>query len=256
MILFLSKLVPIVLYPLGLAIVLTILALLLGRFRRISQLALRLVIVLLWLPAMPVTANLLSIAWEAAYPQVPVADLPRADVIVLLGGFVGQPVPPRVVPDLNASVDRLFEAARLYHAGKAAHIVATAGDVPWDTVVEPEAHLIGGLLGELGVPASAVVLESKSRNTRENAVFTKPILADRGWHSVLLVTSASHMRRAMAAFRHAGMAVTAATADVDAHYPIYGSMLDFLPNAGALADTTNIIHEAIGLIYYRLRGWA
>jgi uncharacterized SAM-binding protein YcdF (DUF218 family) len=255
-ILFLSKLVPIALYPLGLAILLALFALIFGRFRRTARAALLLAILLLWLPATPVTANLLALRWEAAFPPVAVADLPRADVVVLLGGFAGQPIPPRVSPDLNAAADRLFEAARLFHAGKAAHILVSAGNLPWDPVVAPEAHWIGQLLGELGVPADAVVLESKSRNTQENALFTAPILADRGWHSVLLVTSATHMRRAMATFRKAGIDVAAATVDVQGSYPVFSSPLDFLPNAGALAATSDTVKEMIGMVYYRLRGWA
>ena len=256
MTLFLSKLVPMVLYPLGLAILLALFALLVGRFRRVSRTALLLAIVVLWLPAMPVTANLMALRWEAAYPPVAVADLPSADAIVLLGGFVGQPVPPRVAPDLNASVDRLFEAARLFHAGKAAHILVSAGNVPWQATVKPEAEWIGTLLGELGVPAAAVILESKNRNTHENAVFSAPILADKDWHTVLLVTSATHMRRAMATYRKSGIAATAATTDVGGSYPLYTSILDFLPSADGLSMTTGIVKEMIGLVYYRLRGWA
>ena len=254
--LFLSKLVPIVLYPLGLAIVLALFALIFGRFRRLSRAALLLAIVLLWLASMPVTANLLALRWEAAYPPVAAANLPEADAIVVLGGFVGQPLPPQIVPDLSGGVDRLFEAARLFHAGKAAHVVVSAGNLPWHEIVAPEAHWIGGFLGELGVPAAAVVLESKSRNTRENADFTAPILHDRGWRSVLLVTSADHMRRAMATFRKAGIEATAAPADFQGHTPLFDSLLDFLPSADALAETSNVLKEMIGLVYYRLRGWA
>ncbi len=254
--LFLSKLLPIVLYPLGLAILLAIFALAFGRFRRAARAALLLAVALLWLPSMPVTANLLALRWEAAYPPVAEADLPQADAIVLLGGFVDQPLPPRIAPDLTAGADRLFEAARLYRAGRAAHIVVSAGNLPWHTILAPEAQWIGGLLAELGVPAEAVILETKSRNTRENAVFSAAILSDKGWHSVLLVTSADHMRRAMATFRKAGVAVTAAPADVAGHWPLYDDVLDFLPSADALAETSSILKEMIGMVYYRLRGWA
>ncbi len=254
--LFLSKLVPIVLYPLGLAILFAIAALAFIRFRRTARLALIVAILLLWLPSMPVTANLLALRWEAAYPPVAAADLPHADVIVLLGGFVRQPLPPRLAPHLAIGADRLFEAARLFHASKAAHILVSGGNLPWNTILAPEAHWIGGLLGELGVPADAVVIEGKSRNTRENATFTKPILSNHGWRSVLLVTSADHMRRAMAAFRRAGIAATAATTDVEGTYPLFNSVLDFLPNADALAESSNVLKEMIGMAYYRWRGWA
>ncbi len=214
MTLFLSKLLPAFLYPLGLALLLALVALLFGRFRRLRRTVLLLTIVLLWLPSMQVTANLLALWWEAAYPPVAAADQRQADAIVVLGGVAAQPLPPRIVPDLNGAADRLFETARLFHAGKAAHIVVSAGNLPWSEIVAPEAQWIARFLGELGVPAAAITLEQKSRNTHENALFTAAILNDKGWRSVLLVTSADHMRRAMATFRKVGVSATAAPADV------------------------------------------
>ena len=256
MILFLSKLVPAFLYPLGLAVVLALVSLIVGSRRWPSRILVLLAVILLWLPSMPVTANLLALRWEAMYPEVAVKDLPWADAIVLLGGFAEQPLPPRVEPDLKDGVDRLFEAAQLFHAGKAAHIVVSAGNLPWHRIIAPEAHWIGQFLGELGVPADAIILESKSRNTHENAAFTAPILAAHGWHTVLLVTSADHMPRAMAIFRKTGIAATAATTDVYGHEPVFESILDVLPDVRALEETSNVLKEMIGLVYYRLRGWA
>jgi uncharacterized SAM-binding protein YcdF (DUF218 family) len=255
MTLFLSKLLPPFLYPLGLALLLALVALVFGRFRRLRRVTLLLAILLLWLPSMPVTANLLALSWEAAYPPAATADLPEADAIVVLGGIAAQPLPPRIVPDLGGTADRLFETAHLFRAGKAAHIVVSAGNLPWGETVAPEAQWIARLLGELGVPAETITLEQRSRNTHENALFTAAILRDKGWRSVLLVTSADHMRRAMATFRKAGVSATAAPADVQARTPVYDGPLDVLPNADALTETTAIVKEMIGLVYYRLRGW-
>ena len=256
MTLFLSKLVPLFLYPLGLAILLVIVALIFGRFRRFSRLVLLVVIALLWLSSMPMTADFLALRWEAPYPPVATAKLPQADAIVLLGGFIQQPRPPRIVPDLTGGADRLFEAAGLFHAGKAAHIVVSAGNLPWSDIVAPEADWIGQFLVKLGVPADAIVLEPKSRNTRENALFSAAILKDRGWHSILLVTSADHMRRAMATFSKVGVKATAAPTDVQARTPLYENIFDLLPDADALVETSAVLKEMIGLVYYRLRGWA
>ena len=75
-----------------------------------------------------------------------------------------------------------------------------------------------------------------------------------GFQSALLVTSAAHMPRAMAIFRRAGIPVIASTADVqiiDIAYPFA-----VLPDAYALLATTNAIKEWIGLLVYRMRGWA
>jgi uncharacterized SAM-binding protein YcdF (DUF218 family) len=205
---------------------------------------------------MPALANWLSAAWEAGYRPVAAERLPQADAVVLLGGIVGQPVPPRIEPDLSDSVDRVFEASRLFQAGKAPRIVVSGGNLPWQTVVVPESTLIAGLLADLGVPRGAIVLETGSRNTHENAVNTAAIFHDNGWQTALLVTSGHHMRRAIASFARAGIDVTAAAADIHGRDPPYESLLDFLPDAGALALTTSVITEMIGLLYYRARGWA
>jgi uncharacterized SAM-binding protein YcdF (DUF218 family) len=111
------------------------------------------------------------------------------------------------------------------------------------------------VLTELGVPSSAVVIETNSRNTHENAVFTKPILAAHGWKSALLVTSAMHMPRALGVFAKVGIAVTPSSTDAHGRGLAATSLLDFVPNASALALATDAIKEYLGLTAYRIRGW-
>ena len=72
----------------------------------------------------------------------------------------------------------------------------------------------------------------------------------------LLVTSGIHMPRAMATFRRAGVAVTAASTDIiDVESPDW-AILRWLPSPTALVHTGEALHELAGLLYYRLRGWA
>jgi uncharacterized SAM-binding protein YcdF (DUF218 family) len=255
MTLFMSKLLPIFVYPLGLAILLGLLAFVFARFRRLARVALASSLVLLWVTSMPVFSNWLTGFWEAPYLPVAAADLPQTDAIVLLGGIVGQSTPPRIEPDLGEAADRIFRATRLFDAGRAPRIVVSGGNLPWRTASDPEAVLIADLLVELGVPRDAIVLEVESRNTRENAVNTGAIFEENGWQTALLVTSGSHMWRASASFRRAGVDVTAASTDIHSRYPLYDSLLDFLPDARALLRTTIIIKEMIGLVVYRARGW-
>ncbi len=205
---------------------------------------------------MPVVANLLVSSIESRYAPQPIDEVPMADVAVVLGGILGQPVPPRVQPDLADPVDRVIEAWRLYRAGKIKAILIAGGNLPWATAIDPESVLIKRFLLELGVPDDAVWVETRSRNTRENAVNTVPILAEHNWDSVLLVTSAAHMPRAVATFARAGITVISVSTDLHAHYPIIESLLDLLPDAAALAETTSVLREYLGFVYYRARGWA
>ena len=91
MILFLSKLLPIVVYPLGLAIALGLFALV--RKGRIGRAALAMALVVLWGASMPVSSNWLLGQLEAEYPPVPIETLPHADVAIVLGGSIGRPRP-------------------------------------------------------------------------------------------------------------------------------------------------------------------
>ncbi len=256
--LLLTKLLPLFVYPLGAAILAGIVALTLmrTRFRRLAAALLAVTLAGLWIAATPLLADWLTVRLEAEHPPVPVAEAPDADAIILLGGIVAQPLPPRVTPDLGDAADRLLQAMRLHRAGKAPVIVVAGGNLPWERGVAPEAELIAGLLIELGVPRDALVLETASRNTRENAINTAEIFRAEGWRTGLLVTSAAHMPRALAAFRAAGLDATPVPADIRAAYPLYETVLDLLPDAAALARTTATLKELLGLLIYRWRGWA
>src|SRR5262249_43177615 len=113
------------------------------------------------------------------------------------------------------------------------------------------------LLQTYGVPPDLIIVEGNSRNTHENAINTAAIWRERHFHSGLLVTSATHMPRALASFRKADLDVVPWPADFRGHsYPLVATVFDLLPDAGALEKTTSAIKEWVGLAVYRLRGWA
>ncbi len=255
--LFLSKLLPLLVYPLGLAILLVIVGTLFRqrRARWISSLLLLLAAFGLWIAATPFVASSLASRLENRFPARPIADVEAADVIILLGGVLSQSASLPVEINIGDPVDRVFVAARLFRAGKAPKIVVVGGNLPWESSTQAEAELLADLLVELGVPREAIVVETESRNTHENAVNAATIFAEAGWKRGLLVTSALHMPRALAAFRKAGLDVVPVPTDFRALPPFYESPLDLLPNADALALTTNVMKEMIGGWVYRSRGW-
>jgi uncharacterized SAM-binding protein YcdF (DUF218 family) len=255
--LFLSKLLPLFVYPLGLATLLLVLGLLLSVRRSpwIARLFVLLAIAVLWGASTPYVAGRFAFGLENEFPRQPIDGVGPADAILLLGGIVSEPKDTLNEPNIGAAVDRLFAAARLYRAGKAPVIVALAGNLPWASVARPEAEVLADLLVELGVPRDAIVLDTKSRNTRENAVNAAAIFAEKGWKRGLLVTSALHMPRAFATFQKVGLDVVPVPADFQAQRPFFESGLDLLPNADALALSTSAIKELIGAWAYRWRGW-
>jgi uncharacterized SAM-binding protein YcdF (DUF218 family) len=255
--LFLTKLLPVFVYPLGLAIGLLLLGGLAAAlsWRRLSSAAVAVAVAWLWVAATPAFAEWALGTLERRYPPRTIADVPTADVAIILGGAVGGPVPPRVTVDLGPSSDRVLHAARLYRAGKVKRVLVTGGNIPWLPGEIPEAELIRDLLIEWGVPAGAITLAGGSRNTFENALEVRAMRERAPFGSALLVTSAAHMPRAMAVFAKAGLPVTAATTDVEVVEGAEWTPLRWLPDAAALAATTMAIKEWIGLLAYRARGY-
>ena len=243
--------------PLGVAVVaglLALVALAIG-WRWRAAILLLFSVAWLWGWSMPTTADALLDQVSAQYPRRHVDTFPEADAIVLLGGSFDPAADAWIYPELNAAADRVWHAARLYHAGKAPLIVVSAGSTWAAQEAQPPAAATGVLLTALGVPESAIILEGNSRSTRENATNTAAIAAANGIERVLLVTSAWHMKRAEAAFRRVGFDLTPAPADY-ARLRATNRAPSLLPLATALQRSSQVCREYLGLLVYRLRGWA
>jgi uncharacterized SAM-binding protein YcdF (DUF218 family) len=250
--LLITKLLPSFFYPLGASIVVLGATAAFCRYR--VRLLLLLAIGLLWIPATPIAARWASFVLESRYPARTIASLPNSDAVVLLGGIFGRTANPEE-PDLGDAGDRILEAWRLYKAGKAPAILISAGNLPWSRRKRAEAADIAAFLIELGVPRSALVLDDKSQNTRENAMNSAAIMRERGWTTAILVTSGTHMPRAMAEFRAQGVELTAAATDLHGEQSAATSVLELTPDAGALSQTTACIKEWLGMAALKLRQW-
>lgn len=176
-----------------------------------------------------------------------------AGIVVLGGGFEGSVNLARGGYELNASGDRFVEAAVLARRYPQARVVVTGGASSLTLEGEADGDTAPRLLTALGVGPERLVMENRSRNTYENAVFTKEIVEPRPGETWLLVTSAFHMPRSMGLFRRAGFEVVAWPADYrtsGVEYP--GPAQDNFSDS--LQNTTLAIREWIGLIAYRLTG--
>jgi uncharacterized SAM-binding protein YcdF (DUF218 family) len=253
----LSKTLPYLVYPLTIALLLILVALVLPRRRVwLGRFFLFMAFLVLAASSFPPVARIVYGSLEARYPPVEISKLANADVIVLLGGGLRLPLPPRQDFELTDSSNRARYAAKLFRAGKANRVLVSGGNLlEQGRGVQPEAHYVRMFLGELGVPSEAILIEDRSRSTWENALETKRILERQGLKRVLLVTSAAHMPRALGSFRAAGIDATPAPTDyrVDEHEE--PALLKFLPSADALDKTTEGLREYLGHAVYRLRGW-
>jgi uncharacterized SAM-binding protein YcdF (DUF218 family) len=208
----------------------------------------------LWLCSMGAVADRLAGSLEGRFLPVPIEQEEPAHAIVVLGGATSPRVAPRVTVELRDGGDRLFQAARLFRAGKAPLIVVSGGIVYGRDAGIPEAISMTETLVELGVPRRAILLESESRNTRENCREVATLLEQRGIEEVLLVTSAVHMRRALATCRSAGMHARPSPTDYRT-FERARTPLDWAPNALALARTTRALREYLATQVYISRGW-
>ena len=137
----------------------------------------------------------------------------------------------------------------LFRSGRARHLLLSAGGP--DPSGPVEADWSAALYRRLGVPGDRVVLERESRNTRENAERSAPIVKERGWRTLVLVTSAMHGPRAAAAFRRAGLEVD--LLPVDHRYGLGDG--SWLPRAEALERSSAALRELAGRLVYRAAGY-
>ena len=118
-----------------------------------------------------------------------------------------------------------------------------------------EAQMMARSLEGLGVPTSAIVLETDSHNTRENAVYSVRQLEENDISTALLVTSALHMPRSIATFNKQGVNIIAAPVAPQIVASKQPGFSRWKPSMRALQASRSIIKEYVGLIVYWTRGW-
>jgi uncharacterized SAM-binding protein YcdF (DUF218 family) len=262
MFLYLSKLLPLFFYPLGLASVSLVVALLtLWKRPRTAAIAIALALTILLFCSNAWVAKSLvrSLEWQ----NFPLNPIPNAEAIVVLGGATKSPFPPRPTVDLSEAGDRVIYAAQLYRQKKANIIILSGGRIDWRGKGSPESADMADVLTSIGIPSEALVQEPDSLNTYQNAVNVKKILESRGIHRVLLVTSAMHMPRSLKIFQRQGIDVIPAPTDFlvsqgelqEIIGTPKGAILNLLPDTDNLHQFTNALKEYIGSFVYRLRGW-
>lgn len=204
---------------------------------------------LIWLSAVTPVADRLTAPLEAGFSVQ--AD-PKADVIIMLGGSAYLKV-----EDLSGTgapgpgtLDRMVTAARLQRRLNIPIILSGGRVYPTSA---SSALTARRFLIDLGISEKKIIVEDQSRDTYENALFSKKICQQYDFKRPLLVTSGYHLKRALLSFDKAGLKVTpfpcGLTTWPDRIYQWY----NFLPNAGALSRTSAALHEWLGLIFYNLK---
>ena len=218
----------------------------LGRYLCALAAALLLIVGLL-----PVGATLDHVRENRFPAWVPARGAP--DGIIVLGGAINPVISQaRGQVALSDGAERVTVVARLAREYPKARIVYTGGNAALFPQAPPEADFVLPLWESFGIARDRVTLETRSRNTAENAVFTKALVRPKPGERWLLVTSAEHMPRAIGCFRRAGFPVEAYPVDWHTrprwHFAVPRSIGAGLEQADLAA------HEWDGLVAYWLTG--
>lgn len=238
-------------YPLSFSLILALLSLLLRRWARVSVSLLVVAIIWLYACSTALVADFLMASLENDHRPKAMSVVPRADAIVVLGGATRGDTHWSSMADLNMAADRLTHAVALYKAKKAPLILLSGGST---TGSRPEAEQLRDYLVLMGVPKASVMMERQSLDTQQNALYSAVVLQGRGVKTILLVTSAYHMSRAVPLFQRQGFEVIPAPTD---YQRLVGkpAVPRWLPTVDDLGRSTAAIKEYVGFLYYRARGW-
>ena len=205
----LSKVLWIVAVPTNLLLLLLATGILLGwtRWRRTARWMATAATVLLCIEAFTPLGPAMLSPLEERFPKA-AADIAAPTGIVVLGGAVDEDLTQqRDQVVLTESAARMTEGVALARRFPQARLVFSGGSGHLGEVKTTESDVARRLWLELGVPEARMAFESRSRNTHENALFTKELVKPKPGETWLLVTSAYHMPRSMGIFRQAGFPV-------------------------------------------------
>jgi uncharacterized SAM-binding protein YcdF (DUF218 family) len=200
--------------------------------------------------------NELFAAWEI--PATPIADIQQPyDVGIVLTGITSIDQQPRDRVYFEKGADRIMHALQLYKMGKVKHILISGGSGNLVGSKESESEELAEVLRMCGVPETDITIENKSRNTRENALFSAEILQNKFPNqSYLLITSAFHMRRSRGCFEQAKVPVTVFSTDFYSKPRKFTPDRLILPSEGALGKWYVLWHEVLGYLVYKIMGYA
>lgn len=224
--------------------------------RRLAAMAGALVLLIWIIGATPLPGSILA-TLERPWVGVKRADLPTADAIVLLGGYGAASREEVGRLHFNQNADRAAVALELARLGKAKVLVMGGGGFMFEGEPFAEADLLKEILAERKLTSAEIISLGGCKNTRHEADKVGRLAQERGWKRILLVTSATHLRRAAAVLRTTtGLEVVPVpSAFLTSVSIVTVPNLDLVPRSHGFGKLDAYLHEQIGWFVYRRRGW-
>ncbi len=227
-------------------------ALLWTRWSRAGRILTTLMAVVILVFAVTPLAVIFARPLEDRFPQPDLGVAPTG--IIVLGGAMDEGVSrARDMPALNDAAERLTEPVALMRRFPNARLVFSGGSGRLTPAAWTESDVARMFWRAMGVPDERMSFENRSRDTWENAVFTKELAQPKPGERWLLVTSAMHMPRSVGIFRKVGFEVTPMPVDYQTG-GVAGDLFGFRRPGEALRLLETASHEWIGLVSYYLTG--
>lgn len=212
-------------------------------------------VVLLILFSNPFILNMTMHGWEIPSRKAETIKEPY-EIGVLMGGAMRYYNSTMDRPVYGTSIDRFIQCIDLYKEGKIKKILIAGGSGLLLTQQYKESDILKKIILKMNIPEEDIIVENKSKNTRENALFSAEILK-KGFQGkkILLITSAYHMRRSLACFKKEGIHADPYSVDERSGKGQYTPDKIIIPDADYLRNWDILIHEWVGYVSYKIAGY-
>ena len=243
---YLNKILPLLVSPLSIVLII----ILIGTFFKSKKISLLGLLILIFC-SLPIISNKLIFYLEKDYSLQSIKDVSKSDAIVVLSGMISTiKTKEKLSYEFNGSIDRIFSGMNLFKENKAPLLILTNGKLPWSVGI-PEGEYLKDFSIKYGIPEDKILLTDNVQNTDQEAKAVAKLL-NTNKVTIILVTSAFHMPRAKKVFEAANIKVIPFA--VDFKTPIKKiTIIDFIPSANSLKDTSHFFREMIGRLYYNLK---
>ena len=207
--------------------------------------------ILFYIISTPIFSNFIMKIVEGEYKYQKLENLDKVDAIVILGGML------KIYEfENNYTVewqdpDRFFKGIELYNSFKSDKIVFTGGKSPFNMITVSEGSVLKNYALKYGVLEEDIIVTKDVLNTYDESLAVSEVLGEN--KTVILVTSAFHMKRAKLLFEQQGVKIIPYKVDYKSSINSRLYFIDFIPNSLALKKTEIALRELLGRLYYSFR---